>query len=203
MTSAPEAPSSRSDPTHAFTAHESSRSQALRIACTAIDADQSAGHELVVSKGDANGAVASQRREISDGVTSQWAGLFFVLNLLERAGDRPPADETVAILQAVAAWLRIRPDEPIHDALAALNDESSRPTVPPARIRALRLACLTRTRRPLRRILSRAGRVVITRTHMTIVFALESVRLDVRKAGLDLDPGWLPRLGRVVRFAYE
>jgi hypothetical protein len=59
------------------------------------------------------------------------------------------------------------------------------------------------TRRPMRRIAARAGRIVITRTHVTIVFALHSVRLDVRNAGLDLDPGWLPRLGRVVRFEYE
>jgi hypothetical protein len=59
------------------------------------------------------------------------------------------------------------------------------------------------TRRPLRRILARAGRILVTRTHLTIVFDLNSVRLDVRKAGLDLDPGWLPRLGRAVRFEYE
>ena len=31
----------------------------------------------------------------------------------------------------------------------------------------------------------------------------EHLDLDIRRAGLDIDPGWLPWLGRVVRFRYE
>jgi hypothetical protein len=27
--------------------------------------------------------------------------------------------------------------------------------------------------------------------------------VEVRRAGLDLDPGWIPWLGAVVRFVYE
>jgi hypothetical protein len=34
-------------------------------------------------------------------------------------------------------------------------------------------------------------------------FAADEVRTDVRRAGLDLDPGWLPFLGVVLRFVYE
>lgn len=33
--------------------------------------------------------------------------------------------------------------------------------------------------------------------------SLDEVSIDVRRAGLDLDPGWLPWLGVVVRFVYE
>jgi hypothetical protein len=29
------------------------------------------------------------------------------------------------------------------------------------------------------------------------------VRSEIRVAGLDLDPGWVPWLGVVIRFAYE
>lgn len=32
---------------------------------------------------------------------------------------------------------------------------------------------------------------------------LDQVSIDVRRAGLDLDPGWVPWLGAVVRFVYE
>jgi hypothetical protein len=31
---------------------------------------------------------------------------------------------------------------------------------------------------------------------------MSSVRLEIRLAGLDLDPGWVPWLGRVVSFHY-
>jgi hypothetical protein len=31
---------------------------------------------------------------------------------------------------------------------------------------------------------------------------LDEVDLDVRRAGLDLDPGWVPWLGTVVRYVY-
>jgi hypothetical protein len=31
---------------------------------------------------------------------------------------------------------------------------------------------------------------------------LDSVDLDIRRAGLDLDPGWVPWLGVVVRYRY-
>ena len=191
---------------NAADANGSLRSRALRMACAAIDGH---GHEsarnLIGSPNRSEvGRASPTLRAIDEGLSSRWAGLFFVLNLLEHAGDAPSSpDETVAVLHAAATWLRIEADEPIYDLLTALNDGWSRPEVPPARIRALRVACVTLTRRPLRRIVSRAGRVMITATHVTIVFDLASVRLDVRKSGLDLDPGWLPRLGRVVRFEYE
>jgi hypothetical protein len=32
--------------------------------------------------------------------------------------------------------------------------------------------------------------------------SLDDVSTDVRRAALDLDPGWIPWLGVVVRFAY-
>jgi hypothetical protein len=34
-------------------------------------------------------------------------------------------------------------------------------------------------------------------------FSLEDVRSDLRVAGLDLDPGWVPWLGVVIRFVYD
>lgn len=38
--------------------------------------------------------------------------------------------------------------------------------------------------------------------HVDVFYALDSVNLDVRRLGLDIDPGWLPWLGKVVQFHY-
>jgi hypothetical protein len=37
---------------------------------------------------------------------------------------------------------------------------------------------------------------------LDVVLDLDQISLDVRRAGLDLDPGWIPWLGRVVGFRY-
>lgn len=42
----------------------------------------------------------------------------------------------------------------------------------------------------------------IDASHVEVLYKLDAVRLDVRRAGLDIDPGWLPWLGKVVRFHY-
>ena len=39
-------------------------------------------------------------------------------------------------------------------------------------------------------------------SHIDVFYSLQSVRLDVRLAGLDVNPGWVPWLGRVVTFHY-
>jgi len=46
------------------------------------------------------------------------------------------------------------------------------------------------------------ARVVTTASHWDIYFPLAHVRLDLRLAGWDINPGWLPWLGRVVTFHY-
>lgn len=46
------------------------------------------------------------------------------------------------------------------------------------------------------------AQVTADASHIDIFFALNSVRLDIRLAGLDINPGWVPWLGRVVTFHY-
>jgi len=48
----------------------------------------------------------------------------------------------------------------------------------------------------------RKGVVVRTRTHFDLFLDAGSVDLGIRKAGLDIDPGWVFWLGRVVCFHY-
>ena len=52
-------------------------------------------------------------------------------------------------------------------------------------------------------LLLRRGRLWIGSAHVDLVMDLEDVSLAVRRAGLDVDPGWVPELGRVVSFFYE
>ena len=46
------------------------------------------------------------------------------------------------------------------------------------------------------------ARVIATASHWDIYFPLQSVRLDLRLVGWDINPGWLPWLGRVVSLHY-
>ncbi len=49
---------------------------------------------------------------------------------------------------------------------------------------------------------TRPGHVAATATHVDICFHIRETDLAVRKAGLDLDPGWVPWFQRVVTFHY-
>lgn len=46
------------------------------------------------------------------------------------------------------------------------------------------------------------ARVMATASHLDIYLPLNAVRLDLRLAAWDINPGWLPWLGRVVSFHY-
>jgi hypothetical protein len=52
------------------------------------------------------------------------------------------------------------------------------------------------------RIASRRAEIIADPAWIEVHFKLSEVTTDVRRAGLDLDPGWLPWLGAVVRFVY-
>ncbi|MEZ4771289.1 MAG: hypothetical protein R2844_23080, partial [Caldilineales bacterium] len=51
-------------------------------------------------------------------------------------------------------------------------------------------------------LLLRSGQVRATRTHLDLYLPLDAASLPVRQSGLDLDPGWVPALGRVVQFHF-
>ena len=74
-------------------------------------------------------------------------------------------------------------------------------------LRAVHLALAKYLRRSaglsLRRLVGRHGVVVATATHVDVTFPGEVIDLRLRRAGLDLDPGWVPWLGRVVAYHYD
>jgi hypothetical protein len=54
----------------------------------------------------------------------------------------------------------------------------------------------------LARLIGRRGELMRSRTHLDFYAALDDVDLDVRRAALDVDPGWVGFLGRVVSIHY-
>jgi hypothetical protein len=53
------------------------------------------------------------------------------------------------------------------------------------------------------RMLIKHGRVYCTTTHLDLVMGLNDISLPFRRAGLDLNPGWVPDLMRVVSFHFS
>lgn len=103
---------------------------------------------------------------------------------------------------------------PQWQAVAGTNAPSRlrRRTAPPlSDFEAMLDAWVTAARRWCRRyagiglceLVRRHGRLALTPTHCELIFDLSQVDLRIRRAGLDLDPGWLPWLGRVVKFHYQ
>jgi hypothetical protein len=55
----------------------------------------------------------------------------------------------------------------------------------------------------VQRYLALPARVTVKADEMAILLPAESIDMDVRRAGLDRDPGWVPWLHRRVRFSFE
>jgi hypothetical protein len=55
----------------------------------------------------------------------------------------------------------------------------------------------------LRELLLREGRLYVSSGHIDLVMSLAGVSVPARIAGLDRDPGWQPRFGRVIKFHFE
>jgi hypothetical protein len=167
-------------------------------------ADHVAADHVGAALADIAAAAAVEAEAAADGWPTGWAGLLFVLNLWsQRAWPPQSPAEAVAWLDALADRLRIPAGDGIRLALDALRVTGREEPVRPLPWIALRRAALALTRRPLRRIAARPGRLRLTRTQLSITLPLATVDLRLRRAALDVDPGWSALLGRVVRFHYD
>ena len=48
-----------------------------------------------------------------------------------------------------------------------------------------------------------AARVRVSATHLDVFFSLPELPIEIRLAGIDRDPGWVPAAGRYIAFHYE
>lgn len=54
----------------------------------------------------------------------------------------------------------------------------------------------------IRNLIMRPAFVALTKTHMDITTSMKNLDIRIRLAGLDINPGWVPWLGRVIQFHY-
>jgi hypothetical protein len=164
------------------------------------------------------------------GWPSEWAGLLHLYQTAAEA-DIPAAvlaDDALStrplawVLHCIAGWLvPAEPDDPALLAFAGLlpTDEPPslawRPADQPEQDSIARHAhrWLTvtahrllgdgdRTAQTVERLLHRPGTIFAERGWIDIDMPLDAVDIDIRRAGLDIDPGWIGWLGSVVRFRY-
>jgi len=62
--------------------------------------------------------------------------------------------------------------------------------------------CRRQTGLGLKTLVRRPARIAITDTHIDLFFRPAEADIHIRRAALDVDPGWIPWLGRVVSFHY-
>jgi hypothetical protein len=169
--------------------------------------------------GDAAGSVESEGAVT---LPSPWpdaplptalGGLLFLLPVLERIGiaallDRDPGllDADVPARALLLVGERLSPDT--DDAMLLLLRRKIGESAP-APIELLR-GLVTEARRWCRRnarigvrdLVLRRAHLVATETHVDVIFDLRDADIRVRRAALDVDPGWVPWFGRVVYFHY-
>lgn len=148
---------------------------------------------------------------------SQYAGFFSIIPLLNQLGfshrcDRLSLDFPAHLLSQVAIKFGIPDDDSIRQALSEQSSNSFFGQVDPlaeitpeitAWIAAMRFWCRRYVGISLAKIIDRPGAFTLTRTHLDIYFHHDQADIRIRRSGLDLDPGWVPWLGRVVLFHYE
>jgi len=141
------------------------------------------------------------------------AGLFFLIPAMHHLGMPQWLDENphlaqwsvpFFVLRALAHRLQTLPVDP---SLAALGElpEDAPPEIDAAVrdwIRRLRRFSRITARIGLHSLICRPGRIVFTETHIDVLFRLDRADIRIRRAGLDIDPGWAPWLARVVHFHY-
>ena len=52
-------------------------------------------------------------------------------------------------------------------------------------------------------VFGRHAKVVVTATHLDVFFALADLPIEIRVAGLDRNPGWVPAAGRFIAFHFD
>jgi hypothetical protein len=141
-----------------------------------------------------------------EAITTGWGGVLFLINALRRLDIQtmldPEGPTGWRLLHDIAVALGLPEDEPMALFLAAQDLET---TVAPALLAALleRLETLYRPDGPWPLPLAQLARLRATETHLDLDLATDTVDLALRLSGLDLNPGWVPWLGRVVAFHYD
>ena len=155
-----------------------------------------------------------------------YAGFLFLIPLLARAGlsraiqGHPEwIDSHVPwrVLRSIAERLSIPEDDPVYLWLSASERGSSEQVqqehsecvakeveaIVAQWRQAMRSWCRLQAHLGLANLVHRPGWVSCSQTHVEVWMPLSDIDLRIRRAGLDIDPGWVPWLGQVIRFHYD
>ena len=77
------------------------------------------------------------------------------------------------------------------------------PASPHPWLRLLSRWCRPSLAMDLPTLVTRPGELRMTPTHWDLRLSLSHSDIRIRRTGLDLDPGWVPWLGRVITFYYH
>jgi len=173
----------------------------------------------------------SQPIDLRERAFTRWGGLLFLfavvedLNLLEVIFERPVLRErpfTWVLHQLALTIAPISPNDPAALAFAGLSPVSK----PPSIDEAAASECETQALRELAAsmiehlssflvfedeppasllefVCRRRAEIVADPGWIEVRFSLDEVSTEIRRAGLDLDPGYMSWLGIVMRFVYE
>src|SRR5262245_44472984 len=155
------------------------------------------------------GATETSSSRHGEMVETGWGGVLFLINALRRLDVEMLLDETGPdapsgwrLLHDVGVAFGLPEDEP----LALFLATQDLGTTTPAQLLASlidRIAALYRPEGPWPLPLAQQARLWATETHLDLDLETESVDVALRLSGLDLDPKWVPWLGRVVTFHYN
>ena len=144
-------------------------------------------------------------------VATSVGGLLFLLPVLGGLGfgawqaqhtDRPLCSP---ILRRALQHLRVAETDPAWERVDSLPSaaELAQDGLLAAWLDACRRQLYRAERLSLARLCRRPARLRWTATHLDVQLDLRHADIRVRRQGFDLNPGWLPWLGRVVSFSYE
>jgi hypothetical protein len=127
---------------------------------------------------------------------------------LARLAAVPDTDPVVGWLEAQLGTNRVRFAIPCPPGWWPANQRVSRETEVPERLVrfwavAVRRWCLRMGKISVREVVNRPGLFSVNRTDLDVSLPLDEAEIRIRRVGLDLDPGWLPWFGWVVRFHYS
>lgn len=147
------------------------------------------------------------------GLVTHLGGLWYLVNLLVELEwldhDGPALNAWQRLAWLARGLLGDAPPDPVWEILAALAgaeaDEIAPQTWLDAALPHAEEHLRARLKEPetLVEALRDPAVLYVTRTHIDVVFSLDQIRLALRMAGLDRDPGWVPQLARVISLHYE
>jgi hypothetical protein len=174
---------------------------------TPIESSSPSSTEPTIELAPGEDAFLEQPRRLHGPFTA-FAGVFFLVPILQRLGfakflaARPELLESGfpwRLLWYAATRVGLTPEDPLSRAIETEPMDH-------ADLRAWLTALRRWSRRELRMglvaLIRRSGRVTVSRTHIDVVFKIPQIDLRLRRQAVDVDPGWVPWLGHVLRFHY-